>query len=101
MTQTKSFDVVSFIMDFESGECDEDQIIDGFQHLIDSGAAWSLQGSYGRTAHALIEAGHCTDPSVSRIVAVAKPEKVGTHCECGAAYVYLESKNLWGYGCAR
>lgn len=31
-----------------------------WQHLIDTGLAWQLQGWFGRTATALIEAGHCT-----------------------------------------
>ena len=53
---------LDFIMAYESGELDEDQIIEGFQALIDSGAVWSLQGSYGRTAVSLIESGHCTKP---------------------------------------
>lgn len=53
------FDQVSFIMDYEAGLLDEAQIIEGFQHLIDSGLAWSLQGSYGRMAEALIENGYC------------------------------------------
>lgn len=60
-TEARPFDVVSFIMDYEAGELDEDATIEGFQHLIDSGTVWSLQGSYGRTAAALIEAGYCTD----------------------------------------
>ncbi len=34
----------------------EDEV-DFFQELVDSGLAWSLQGSYGRTAKDLIEAG--------------------------------------------
>jgi len=55
----EKFDTVGFIMDFESGELDQDEIIDGFQNLINSGTVWSLQGSYGRMANALIEAGHC------------------------------------------
>ncbi len=53
------FDVLSFIMDFEGGEISDEKMIEGFQHLIDTGMAWSLQGSYGRTATALIEQGHC------------------------------------------
>lgn len=30
-----------------------------------------------------------------------KPEKVGTVCECGAPYAYLERHKAWGYTCAR
>ena len=58
-TAEKPFDHVGFIIDFESGECNDEQIVEGFQHLIDSGLVWQLQGCYGRTATALIEAGHC------------------------------------------
>ena len=47
------------IMAFESGELDEGDIIELFQELIDSGLAWQLQGSYGRMAQNLIEAGYC------------------------------------------
>ncbi len=38
----------------------EEQYIQAFQSLIDSGACWQLQGWYGRTAMALIESGHCS-----------------------------------------
>lgn len=89
----KPFDMVGFVMAFESGDLDEDAIIEGFQHLIDSGTVWSLQGTYGRTALALIEGGLCTNPRKPQ----AKPELVGTFCECGAAY----DPELPGYGCAR
>ena len=40
----------------------EGQIIDAWQLLIDTGLAWQLQGSYGRTAQALIENGICNAP---------------------------------------
>ena len=53
-------DTVGFIMAFEDGELDHEQIVEGFQALIDSGLVWQLQGFYGRTATALIEAGECT-----------------------------------------
>lgn len=51
--------ILNFIMDFESGELSEEELIKGFQKLIDSGLAWQLQGCYGRTTTALIEAGLC------------------------------------------
>jgi len=58
----KEFDVVGFIMDYEGGGLEAEEVIAGFQQLINSGAAWSLQGHYGRMATALINAGHCTRP---------------------------------------
>ena len=38
----------------------EDQLIDAWQTLIDTGLAWQLQGWFGRQAKALIESGICT-----------------------------------------
>ena len=43
-------------------EVDEDKQIEAWQHLVDTGLAWSLQGWFGRTANELIENGNCTDP---------------------------------------
>ena len=50
-----------------SGEAQsEDDIIDAYQSLIDSGVVWELQGCYGRTAMALIASGQChTQESVA------------------------------------
>lgn len=67
VAMTKRFDVVDFIIAYEQGDTDEDETIAGFQHLIDSGTVWSLQGSYGRMAMALIEQGLCTLPT-TRVV---------------------------------
>jgi fructose-bisphosphate aldolase class 1 len=52
-----AYDTVGGIIAFESGELDQDETIELFSHLVKSGLAWSLQGSYGRAAHSLIARG--------------------------------------------
>ena len=47
------------IMSYENGEMSFGDTVEFFQELIDTGAAWTLQGSYGRAAAAFIEAGVC------------------------------------------
>jgi hypothetical protein len=44
-------------IDFESGQLDEQATIEFFQDLIDSGQAWTLSDSYGRTAMSMIRSG--------------------------------------------
>jgi hypothetical protein len=39
----------------------EEEYIKAWQHLIDSGLAWSLQGWFGRTASNLIEQRICKE----------------------------------------
>jgi hypothetical protein len=58
----KGFDVTSGIIAYEEGELSDKQTIELFQHLLDSGMVWSLQGSYGRTAMAMLEAGLLNPP---------------------------------------
>jgi hypothetical protein len=59
MSEEKNFDTLDFIMRWEGEEMDEDEVIEGFQHLIDEGLVWQLQGMYGRMAKRLIDAGYC------------------------------------------
>lgn len=54
---TTNTDTVGFLMDYESGNLSEDEIVEGFQHLVDTGIVWQLQGIYARTAVSLIDAG--------------------------------------------
>ena len=56
-------DLLSGIVLFEEGRLDDDQIIELFQYLIDTGVAWQLQGGYGRFASDLIKRGHCMPSS--------------------------------------
>lgn len=39
----------------------QEQVIEAWQTLIDSGLAWRLQGWFGRTAQRLIDDGICTN----------------------------------------
>jgi len=55
----KTFDFVGKIIDFENGELSDDETIELFQYLIDTGKAWTLQGYYGRYAMDLINNGLC------------------------------------------
>jgi hypothetical protein len=53
----KPYDHVGAIMSYEQGDLDEEGTTKLFQHLVDTGLAWQLQGSYGRTAKAMLDAG--------------------------------------------
>ncbi len=50
-------EIVDRIMAFEQGDLDEGETVALFQELVDTGLVWKLQGSYGRTAQTLINAG--------------------------------------------
>ena len=57
--ENKVMNVTERITSYEMGELDANETVQLFQELIDSGLAWNLQGHYGRTAYALIEAELC------------------------------------------
>jgi len=48
-------DLIGTMMEYESGELSDLKTLKLFSFLIKSGRAWELQGSYGHTAHALIQ----------------------------------------------
>ena len=56
--------VLDAIIAYERGTLEEEEVLDLFQVLINSGQVWNLQGSYGRTARDLINAGLCTCPTL-------------------------------------
>lgn len=55
-----NMEAVSLAEGFEEGSLDEQ--IDAWQHLIDTGLAWQLQGWFGRIAGHLIDGGYCKMP---------------------------------------
>ena len=57
-TTSETPDLISRIMDWEAGEMNADEAVEFFADLIKSGTAWHLQGIYGRTAQAYIDAGY-------------------------------------------
>jgi len=59
-------DTVCKIMQWEEGNMTQEEAVEFFQGLIDSGLAWQLQGTYGRTAKRLIEDGLCHEEAEHR-----------------------------------
>ena len=58
MADPKKYDLVGAIMAFENGGMEtREEVVELFQHLVDTGMAWQLQGSYGRTAVQMIKSG--------------------------------------------
>jgi len=53
--------VTTMLMDFEDGSMNVDQTLELFSILIQTGLAWSLQGSYGRMARHLIDQGSLSE----------------------------------------
>lgn len=56
MFSRESKDLAERIAKYEEGTLTEEATVELFQHLVDTGLAWRLQGHYGRTAQALLDA---------------------------------------------
>ena len=54
---TNQLALMSKILDYEMGILEDDQIVELFQELVNTGLAWTLQGSYGREAIVFLEQG--------------------------------------------
>ena len=60
LTVWTNYRACAAIEGFDGEEHDEEELLEAWQHLINTGAVWQLQGFYGRQAAALIDAGLCT-----------------------------------------
>jgi hypothetical protein len=49
--------IVDKIISYESGVMPDDEVLEFYQELVDTGMAFTLQGSYGRNAAFLISTG--------------------------------------------
>jgi hypothetical protein len=49
--------LISSIIEYENGNLTDEETVEFFQELVDTGLAWDLQGSYGRMAEHLISTG--------------------------------------------
>ena len=61
MTDRKwtDYDAVAACEGFDNEDHDADELRGAWQHLIDTGLAWTLQGWFGLAAARLIETGQC------------------------------------------
>ena len=66
---------------YENDEMNQDEIIKFFQLLVDTGAAWKLQGHYGRVAEALIETGMVKEAKQPLIVTTVESGETELFCD--------------------
>jgi hypothetical protein len=66
--EAQHYDVVEAIMAYEQGSLDKDETVQLFQHLVDDGTIYHLQGSYQHAAEELYQAGLIEIPGVQHSV---------------------------------
>ncbi|WP_432006332.1 DUF7417 domain-containing protein [Streptomyces parvus] len=54
-------DIATDLMEFDAGNLDPRETLELFALLVKSGLAWTLQGTYGRTAQWMISEGWLTE----------------------------------------
>ena len=62
MTILSSYDAIGLAEGFVEGT--EEEVIEAWQYLVNTGLAWQLQGWFGRTASDLIDAGIINQPQI-------------------------------------
>jgi hypothetical protein len=55
----RDYDAVAACEGFDGEDHDAETLRSAWQHLIDTGLCWKLQGFFGRTATTLIASGEC------------------------------------------
>jgi hypothetical protein len=64
MTDSEAVQIAEGLIEPKGDKAEQEtHIVEAWQHLIDTGLAWKLQGWFGRRAAALIKSGHCTNPA--------------------------------------
>jgi fatty acid-binding protein DegV len=58
-----NYTAISIVEGFCDYKPTEQETIEAWQHLIDTGLVWTLQGWFGRRANELIEQGVCSAPN--------------------------------------
>ncbi len=62
MTILSSYNAIGLAEGFVEGT--EEEVLEAWQYLVDTGLAWNLQGWFGRAASDLIDAGIINQPQV-------------------------------------
>ena len=62
MEIAQAINITDQLIAYEMCELNEEEVYNLFQELVNNGMAWTLQGTYGRTAMDLLKAGIITLP---------------------------------------